>query len=138
MKTSMGLCSALAAVWLVASAAAQPAQPAISIKVLLKTTLTGDDNKEVVMASAEFPVGGTTGLHTHPGDEYATVIEGSVEILIDGQPPKQVKAGQSYHNARGLVHETINSGSGIARIVSTFVVDKGQPVMQPLNSPARE
>lgn len=128
MKKLMMLGSALAAtVWMMSSNAAPP----ITTKVLLRTTLSGDSSKEVIMATAEIAEGGSTGVHTHPGDEYATVLEGTLEIHIAGQVVKRVQAGESYHNAKGVVHESKNSGAGKVRIVSTFVIDKGQPMMQP-------
>jgi len=103
----------------------------VSVKPLLRTTLSGDDAKETVIAAVEFAPGATTGRHTHPGDEYATVLEGTLELRVQGQPPRRVAAGQAYHNARGLVHETANVGGGPAKAVSTFVLDKGQPLSIP-------
>src|SRR5688500_7902510 len=85
-------------------------KPGIGIKVLLRTTLSGDESKEVIVASAEFPRGSTTGRHIHPGDEYATVLEGTLELLVEGQQPKRVNAGESYHNAANVIHETRNIG----------------------------
>jgi quercetin dioxygenase-like cupin family protein len=125
-----------ALVWLamtVGAPIAWSAKPAISTKVLLRTTLSGDETKEVIIASAEFPPGSSTGRHTHPGDEYATVLAGTLEILVDSHTSKRVNAGVSYHNARNVVHEARSVGDQAARIVSTFVIDKGQPIMQPAN-----
>jgi len=132
VKKSIVFSSLLAAaVLLTATAGEIPAPPSIAIEVLLRTTLSGDDSKEVLVASAEFPVGGGTGRHTHPGDEYATVLAGTLELLVEGQPPRRINAGESYHNARNVVHETKNAGDGPARVLATFVVDKGQKLMQP-------
>jgi quercetin dioxygenase-like cupin family protein len=107
------------------------AKPAISTKILLRTTLSGDETKEVIIASAEFPPGSSTGRHTHPGDEYATVLTGTLEILVAAHASKRVNAGESYHNARNVIHEARSIGDRAAQIVSTFVIDKGQPIMQP-------
>ena len=85
------------------------------------------------MATAEFAPGATTGRHTHPGDEYATLLEGELELLMEGQPARRVLAGEAYHNARDVVHETRNVGPGAARILSTFVIEKGQPIMKPVS-----
>lgn len=112
------------------------AQPAGAIiKPLLRTTLSGDPTKDVIIASAEFPAGSTTGRHIHPGDEYATLLEGELEILVDGKPPLRVKAGESYHNARNVIHETKSVGKVPARLVSTFVIDKGASLSQPVTDP---
>jgi quercetin dioxygenase-like cupin family protein len=103
----------------------------VTAKPLLRTTLSGDDSKETVIAAIEFAPGATTGVHTHPGDEYATVLEGALELRPQGQPARRVSAGQAYHNAKGLVHETVNVGPGTTRTVSTFVVDNGKPLSIP-------
>ncbi len=110
------------------------AQATMTVKVLLRTTFSGDDSKETLIATAEIPPGASTGRHTHPGDEYATVIEGALEVRVDGQPPKRVNAGEAYHNAGGVVHESRNIGAGPARVVSTFVIEKGKPIMQPVTA----
>ena len=109
----------------------QAAKPKMSVKVLMKTTMSGDESREAIIGMGEFPPGASTGRHTHPGDEYATVLEGELEILMDGQPTKHVKAGEAYHNARDVVHETRNTGTAVAKVVSTFVIAKGQPIMKP-------
>ncbi|MFX9688404.1 cupin domain-containing protein, partial [Acinetobacter baumannii] len=48
-----------------------------------------------VTAIAELPAGAAAGRHTHPGAETGYVLEGELELLIDGQPPKKLKAGES-------------------------------------------
>ena len=115
----------------VAGTRAEQAAPKISVKVLLKTTVSGDESREAIVGIGEFPPGVSTGRHTHPGDEYATVLEGELEILVEGQPPKHVKAGEAYHNARDVVHETRNTGTVTAKVLSTFVIAKGQPISKP-------
>ena len=104
----------------------------LSVKPLLKSTVSGDDRKETFVAFAEFAPGGTTGRHTHPGDEYATVLEGTVELRVDGREARRVSAGEAYHNARGVIHETRNVGPGSARVLSTFVIEKGRPLLEPV------
>ena len=98
---------------------------------LLRAPLSGDDSREAIVATAQFAPGGTTGRHTHPGDEYGTLLEGTLEILVEGEAPRQVHAGEAFHNAKGVIHESRNIGSGIARVVSTFVVAKGKPISEP-------
>jgi quercetin dioxygenase-like cupin family protein len=113
----------------VAGSAADVLKP--TVRVLMRTTVSGDDSREAVVGVAEFPPGASTGRHTHPGDEYATVLEGQLEILADGQPIRHVEAGEAYHNLRDVVHETRNVRAVAAKVVSTFVIAKGQPISQP-------
>jgi len=110
--------------------------PAPSVQTLLESSLSGDPGKQVIVSAAVFPPGTSTGRHIHPGDEYATVLEGELEIQVDGQPVQRIKAGESYHNARDVVHETRSVGKVAARLISTFVIDKGRPLMEPVTDPA--
>src|ERR1700675_1425661 len=52
--------------------------------------------REAVIANVEIIPGGHAGRHTHPGDEISYIMEGQGEILIDGQPPLKVKAGEGF------------------------------------------
>ena len=104
--------------------------PGITVKPLLRTTLSGDDSKESIMLAVEFAPGSTTGRHTHPGAEYTVVLQGTLELSAEGRDARRVSAGDVYHNPRGLAHEARNVGDTPARVAITFVVDKGQPITQ--------
>lgn len=114
------------------SANAYAQAPGLTAKPLLRTTLSGDDTKESVMVSVEFAPGSTTGRHTHSGDEYAVVLQGTIELSAEGRETRRVSVGDAYHNPRGLVHEARNVGDTPARVAITFVVDKGKPITQPV------
>ena len=58
-----------------------------------------------VTGIAEIPAGGAAGRHTHPGVEAGYVLEGEVEFLVEGQPPKKLKAGDSYQVPEGVAHD---------------------------------
>jgi len=104
----------------------------VTKKTLLQTSVSGDDTKDVVIVDVEFAKGGATGRHIHPGDEYAVVLEGTVEALSDGGQPRRVSAGEAYHNPSGMIHEARNVGDGPARAIVTFIVDKGKTITQPV------
>ncbi len=118
-----------------AHAEAPASPPGLTIKPLLRTTLSGFDDKDALVFSIEFAPGAVAKRHTHAGDEYATVLEGELELLRDGEAPRIVKAGEAYHSPRGVPHETRNVGKAPARTVATFILDKGQPLLSP--APAR-
>jgi quercetin dioxygenase-like cupin family protein len=101
------------------------------VKPVLQAAVSGDDSKVAVIVTGELPPGGTTGRHTHPGDEYTLVLEGTLELRADGRAPRRVSAGEAYHNPRGLIHEARNVGDGPARVSITFIIGKGKPVTQP-------
>jgi quercetin dioxygenase-like cupin family protein len=113
--------------------AVHPQATGFAVTPLLRTPLSADASREVLVATGRFEPAGTTGRHTHHGDEYATVIEGTVEVVTAGQPPRRYTAGEAYHNARDVVHETRNVGATQARVVSTLIVDTGRPLIEPAN-----
>ena len=84
------------------------------------------------MLLVEFLPGSSTGRHFHPGDEYAAVVEGELQLNVDGQPLRTAKAGDGYHNTAGNVRETKNASSVPARVVSTLIIEKGKPISVPV------
>jgi quercetin dioxygenase-like cupin family protein len=124
-----------AAVALVATAGiailkAQPA-PKVSRTVLLKqdSTVPG---REVVMAAVEIPPGGTEGKHTHPAEVYAYVREGELQLFVEGQPIKTLKAGDVFAIAPGQVHEGSNKGPATVKLTAVFFAEKGKPLTTPV------
>ena len=109
-----------------------PPTPAPKVTPLLKESLTGQPDKEVLMFLVEWPPGFSTGRHTHPGDEYATVLEGTVTGQKENAEAQAYSAGQSYHNEASVVHEAKNASNQPAKTVSIFVVEKGKPLIQPV------
>jgi quercetin dioxygenase-like cupin family protein len=104
--------------------------PGFTRKLLQDQNLTVAD-RHAVQALAEFVPGGVAGRHTHPGEELGYVVEGTLELLIDGQPPRVVKAGEVFFVPAGLVHDGKNIGSGPAKVFATYFVEKGKPVASP-------
>ena len=87
--------------------------------------------REAVVARVEVAPGAKAGRHTHPGDEISYVLEGEATLLVDGQPPRQVKAGESFVVPAGVVHDAHNNGTTAARLLGVYVVEKGQPLATP-------
>ena len=99
-------------------------------RTVLQQTDLSIAGREVVTAKADFPAGGTPGLHTHPGDEISYVAEGTVELVIDGAS-KTYSAGQAFHVDAGKVHEAKASG-GPAVVIANYVIEKGKPATTPV------
>jgi quercetin dioxygenase-like cupin family protein len=85
---------------------------------------------ETVIGIAEIAPSISIGRHTHPGPESGYVMAGSFELLIDGQAPRLLKAGDSYQVPSGTVHDA-KSGAEGAKVIATYVVQKGQPLATP-------
>jgi quercetin dioxygenase-like cupin family protein len=112
---------------------AEDAAPAPKIKLLMKNEpVSSVGAKEAYMIDVDWGVGSSTGRHIHSGDEYAEIVEGELQLNVDGQPPRIVKAGESYHNLAGVVHETKNISGKPARSIAVLVIDKGKPPSEPV------
>ena len=83
-----------------------------------------------VTAIAEVPAGGAAGRHTHPGAETGYVLEGELELLIDGQPPMKIKAGGSYQIPEGAIHDA-KAGDKPFKVLGVYVVKAGEPLAKP-------
>jgi quercetin dioxygenase-like cupin family protein len=52
--------------------------------------------KIAIQARVEIEPGIEGAKHTHPGLEMAYVIEGQLEVKVDGQPTRTYKAGEAF------------------------------------------
>ena len=85
---------------------------------------------ETVIGIAEIAANVNVGRHTHPGPESGYLLEGEFTLLVEGQPPLVVKAGESYKVPPGAVHDA-RSGDKGAKVIATYVVEKGKPLATP-------
>jgi quercetin dioxygenase-like cupin family protein len=115
------------------AAAAQSAAPASSV---LKRTevLRGDVTdpvREAVVVKVELAAHGLAPRHTHPGDEISYVLDGECDVLVDGEPPRHVKAGEAFIVKAGKVHTARNTAATPVHLVGVYVVEKGKPLATP-------
>jgi quercetin dioxygenase-like cupin family protein len=59
---------------------------------------------ETVIGIAEIVPNVNIGRHTHPGPESGYMVEGRW-LLVQGQPDKTVKVGDSYQVLSGAIHD---------------------------------
>jgi quercetin dioxygenase-like cupin family protein len=111
------------------AAAAQAEQP------LQRTDLIRNDidvpGHEAIQVRVDFAPGVLAPKHSHPGEEIAFVIEGTLEYQLEGAEPVTLKAGQSLFIPSGVVHSAKNIGSGKASELATYVVRKGETLVVP-------
>lgn len=109
---------------------AQVTAPGFVTRPMVVAPISGVEGVELAMIDVSMGPGAASPHHTHPGDCYGAVVEGTVELVVEGQPPRRFAAGQAWHNPRGPVHYFRNIGDSPARLVNTLVVDKGKPRTQ--------
>jgi quercetin dioxygenase-like cupin family protein len=93
--------------------------------------------REFVQVLTEIPRGVESGWHVHPGEEVGYIVAGTVELAVEGRPARTLHAGEGFlvpprtpHNARDL-------GPGTGRMLSTYLVEIGQPLATLTARPAR-
>jgi quercetin dioxygenase-like cupin family protein len=84
--------------------------------------------REIVQVETLIPVGVESGWHVHPGEEVGYIIAGQVEMKVRGRSNTILHAGDGFlipprtpHNARDL-------GPDTGRMLSTYIVEIGQPL----------
>lgn len=85
--------------------------------------------REVIQMRGDFPVGAAVPRHTHPGEELIYVLEGTLEFQLEGQPPVTLKPGEVLFVPAGTVHTAKNVASGSSAALSTYIVEKGKPLI---------
>jgi len=89
---------------------------------------------EAVVTRLEVGPGVTGQWHTH---EISYVLEGEAELLIAGQPPRKISAGEAIVIPKGTVHNARNTGGAPMRALSIYVVDKSKPLATPASTPTQ-
>jgi len=131
MKTIPKLLASLCAVAALAASGHALAQTPPLQRTIVGKGDVSVPGREAVIARVEVAPGATAARHTHPGDEIAYVSEGETELLVDGEAPRIVKAGETFVIPAGVVHAAHNAGSTPIKLISVYVVEKGKPLATP-------
>ena len=122
------ICAAI--VMLAFSGAALAQAPAPIKRTPLQKFDVPGTNYETVIGIAEIVPNVLIGKHTHPGPESGYMLEGEMTLMVQGQPDKVLKAGESYQVPPGAVHDAKTGAAG-AKVIATYVVEKGKPLASP-------
>ena len=116
-------------------AAAQPVAPRASVpQIHAQIDVPRARAQQVIVQTRDFPAGGESGWHIHPGTEVAYVTAGQLELRVKGKTTV-LESGDSFTVPRGVPHNGVNHGAETARVVITLVVDKGVPPRQSVAAP---
>ena len=125
LKFTSAICATLAVLTWTDPVAAQQNLPAAAGQTqnIKRTPLQRFDVPgtayETVIGIAEIAPNVSIGRHTHPGPESG--------YLIEGEAPRLLKAGESYKVPPRTIHDA-KTGSDGAKVIATYVVEKGQPL----------
>ena len=93
--------------------------------------------REMVQVETLIPAGVESGWHIHPGEEVGYIVEGQVEMRVQGRATVVLRPGEGFlipprtpHNARDLGPET-------GKMLSTYIVETGQPIATFVEPPGK-
>ena len=82
----------------------------------------------IVQVLTEIPEGVSSGWHTHPGEEVGYILGGTVRMEIEGAPTLHLETGHGFLIPPGTPHNATDLGPGTGMMLSTYLVDPGQPL----------
>ena len=103
-------------------------------RVELQRIDTSTPGWEAVLMRAEFEPKAEVGKHTHPGNEVAYILEGALELSVEGQAPRTLKHGDSFSLPANTVHWAKNVAKGPTKVLVTYIVEKGKPIATPVKT----
>jgi quercetin dioxygenase-like cupin family protein len=103
-------------------------------RVELQRIDTSTPGWEAVLMRAEFDPKAEVGKHTHPGNEVAYILEGAIELPVEGKPMRTLKQGESFSLPANTVHWAKNVANGPSKILVTYIVEKGKPIATPVTT----
>jgi quercetin dioxygenase-like cupin family protein len=121
----------LAGILTITLAHAQESTPGAKRTVLEQKDLSVP-GYEGVLVRTELVPGAHEPLHTHPGDYFAYVLEGTVTLTLEGHEALKKKAGEVFFVPAGVVHGASNDGTTPVKLLVTFIVEKGKPLTTPV------
>ena len=104
------------------------------VRSLLSKDLVGGQGKELAMLTVEYPPGESSPPHRHHAQAMVYVLEGSIEMQIEGAAPVILTAGQTWYEGPDDLHVVSRnaSNSAPAKFLVFMVKFKGTPILSPI------
>jgi quercetin dioxygenase-like cupin family protein len=115
--------------FLAAGAEAQNATAGLKRTIITRTDGPAE-GYETVNVRVDLDAGTLVPRHTHPGIESSYVVDGSLELSVDGEGTRTFKAGDGFQVRTRVPHSGKN-GDKPTVLAVTYVVKKGEPLASP-------
>ncbi|TCL71316.1 cupin domain-containing protein [Rhizobium sp. BK251] len=106
-------------------------QDGVSRTDLLQEPISAE-GREAVQVRVDFEPGAISIKHSHPGEEVAYVLEGTLEYTLEGRQPVTLKAGEALFIPSGVAHVARNVGDTKASELATYIVEAGKTLVVPV------
>lgn len=91
--------------------------------------------RDIVQVLTEIPTGVESGWHTHPGEEVGYIISGTVRMMIEGRATLTLESGDGFLIPPGMPHNARDVGPGTGMMLSTYLLEAGQPIATLVGNP---
>ena len=90
-------------------------------------------NAQVFMQVVSVPPGVKSGAHKHPGPVFGYVLEGALELHIQGSEPRSFRKGEMFYEPDGVIHLGTRNPSSQegARFLAMVIGPVGKPAVLP-------
>ena len=93
--------------------------------------------RDIVQVETLIPPGVESGWHAHPGEEVGYIIAGQVEMMVQGRATTVLHAGDGFIIPPRTPHNARDVGPDTGRMLSTYIVETGQPIATFVDQPVQ-
>jgi len=94
--------------------------------------------REMVQVETLIPAGVESGWHVHPGEEVGYIIAGQVEMRVQGRATVVLNPGEGFLIPPRIPHNALDLGPETGRMLSTYIVETGQPIAMFVDQPVQK
>jgi quercetin dioxygenase-like cupin family protein len=104
-----------------------------NVTSLMQKTLPDYPGKDGVVVRIEFPPGHVDGAHRHDAHVFVYVLEGTVEMQVEGGKPVILNAGDTFYENPQDVHPIGRNVSKTkpAKLIVFFLKNQNAPLVLP-------
>ena len=101
---------------------------------LMTRPLEGVPGKEVTMITVEYPPGAVDPVHRHDASTFVYVLEGTIEMQMEGADKVTLHPGDTFYEDPNGVHLVGRNASDTqpAKFVVVLVKNQGAPILVPV------
>jgi len=85
---------------------------------------------ETIIMDVKLDKGAAVARHTHPGIESTYVMEGNLEVPVEGRETKVYKAGEAFQIPPETPHAGGKPPAENVHIMINYIVEKGKPLVK--------
>ena len=108
-----------------------PAKPPPKRTILQTADVAASPAQETLFGTVDIAPGSGNAFHTHNGSEIGYVAQGRIRLEVKGQAPRELGPGESFMVPRGAVHRSVLLGNEPVKLINSWTVDKGVPLLVP-------